>query len=130
MLVVTAIFANINFLYETGMIRLLFNVSSEYSRFIKNPPKKVIKNGGDCFLETFCRRNLLSDSGDADYCTFYLEKKSFFGRNLRSIRLWILWHFSMRSGFAVIKGRLHRNSKVKGAGTFNSIIENTRLTTA
>ena len=23
----------------------------------------------------------------------YIEKKSFFGRNLRSIRLWILWYF-------------------------------------
>lgn len=31
----------------------------------------------DGFLETVCRRNHLSDSGDANYCTFYLEKKSF-----------------------------------------------------
>ena len=37
-----------------------------------------MKEVGMAFWETVCHRNLLSDSGDAYYCTLYLEKKSFF----------------------------------------------------
>jgi hypothetical protein len=56
------------------------------------------------------RERIQGNTGSTQFCTFST--------------------ISMRSGFAVIKGRLHRNNKVNGAGTFNSITENAKLATA
>ena len=59
-----------------------------------------MKEVGMAFGKLFCHRRIsCPDSGDAYYCTLYLEKKSFSGWNLWGVCLWVLWYFCSRYTF-------------------------------